>query len=82
MDNTASVMADKSWVYVQKKTFTNWVNDKLKATDCKVEDLQVDLKDGIVLITLMQVLAPGKKMPGRCVCVTKTTRNCMQVCMQ
>ncbi len=67
LDNTASAMADKSWVYVQKKTFTNWVNDKLKATEFRVEDLQVDLQDGIALITLMQVLAPGKKMPGRCV---------------
>ncbi len=60
-----SVMADKSWIYVQKKTFTNWINDKLKATEARVEDLQIDLKDGIALITLMQVLAPGKKMPGK-----------------
>ena len=56
---------DKAWIYVQKKTFTNWVNDKLKATQSQVKDLEYDLKDGVVLITLLQVLVPGKKMPGR-----------------
>lgn len=66
-DSTTNLMANKSWVYVQKKTFTNWVNNKLKDTEVHTKDLHVDLKDGIVLITLMKVLAPGKKMPGRCV---------------
>ena len=59
------LLAGKEWISVQKKTFTNWVNDKLKATDIQLEDLQLDLKDGVALITLLQVLAPGKKMPGR-----------------
>lgn len=58
-------LADKGWVEVQKKTFTNWTNDKLKETERHVDDLQTDLKDGVSLITLLQVLAPGKKMPGR-----------------
>ena len=58
-------LADKEWINVQKKTFTNWVNDKLKATDIQLEDIQIDLKDGVALITLLQILAPGKKMPGR-----------------
>ena len=54
-----------SWVDVQKKTFTNWINDRLKETDRKVEDLETDLEDGVTLIKLLEVLAPGKKMPGR-----------------
>ena len=58
-------IADRGWVEVQKKTFTNWVNDKLKETDRQVEELKDDLKDGVTLISLLQVLAPGKKMPGR-----------------
>ena len=58
-------LADRSWVDVQKKTFTNWVNDKLKETDKHVDELRSDLQDGTSLITLLQVLAPGKKMPGR-----------------
>lgn len=58
-------LADKGWVEVQKKTFTNWINDKLKESDRHVDDLKSDLQDGMSLITLLQVLAPGKKMPGR-----------------
>ena len=54
-----------SWVDVQKKTFTNWINDRLKETDRRVEDLETDLEDGVTLIKLLEVLAPGKKMPGR-----------------
>ena len=58
-------LADKGWVEVQKKTFTNWINDKLKESDKQVDELKEDLKDGLALITLLQVLAPGKKMPGK-----------------
>ena len=58
-------LADKGWVEVQKKTFTNWINDKLKESDKQVEELKEDLKDGLALITLLQILAPGKKMPGK-----------------
>ena len=58
-------LADKTWIEVQKKTFTNWVNDKLKDTDRQVDELKTDLGDGVSLITLLQVLAPGKKMPGK-----------------
>ena len=54
-----------SWVDVQKKTFTNWINDRLKETDRRVEELETDLEDGVTLIKLLEVLAPGKKMPGR-----------------
>ncbi len=53
------------WIDVQKKTFTNWVNDHLKDTGLSVKDLQVDLDSGVVLIKLLEALAPGKKMPGR-----------------
>ncbi len=58
-------LADRGWVEVQKKTFTNWINDKLKDTECHIEELKKDLGDGISLITLLQVLAPEKKMPGK-----------------
>ena len=57
--------AGYSWVDVQKKTFTNWINDRLKETDRRVEELERDLEDGVTLIKLLEVLAPGKKMPGR-----------------
>ena len=58
-------LADRGWIEVQKKTFTNWVNDRLKGSERKVDDLQTDLDDGVTLITLLEALVPGKKMPGR-----------------
>lgn len=53
---------DKQWVEVQKKTFTNWTNDKLKDTDRRVEELEKDFVDGVSLIKLLQVLSHGKKI--------------------
>ena len=63
----ADGLADRSWIDVQKKTFTNWTNNRLKGTDRQVNDLQTDLDDGVILIKLLEALAPKKKMPGKCV---------------
>ena len=52
------------WIDVQKKTFTNWVNEKLKDTPYKVEVLEKDLDDGVTLIKLLEILA-NKKMHKR-----------------
>ena len=60
---TASMADDRQWVKVQKNTFTNWVNDRLKDTAFRVEDLQTDLDDGVMLLKLMQCLVPDKKFP-------------------
>ena len=54
-----------SWIVVQKNTFTNWCNDRLKATGVKISDLEVDLQDGLTLIQLLEVLSKRKKLPGR-----------------
>ena len=57
---------DTSWIGVQKNTFTNWCNDRLKATGVrKVSDLEVDLQDGLTLIQLLEILSHRKKLPGR-----------------
>lgn len=50
---------------VQKITFTNWVNSCLQSTGLRVQDLEKDLDDGLVLLKLLEVLAPGKKLVGR-----------------
>ena len=50
-----------SWLQVQERTFTNWVNDKLCGTDCIVADLSTDLSDGIILPKLLEILS-GKKL--------------------
>jgi hypothetical protein len=53
---------DKAWVQVQKKTFTNWTNDKLKDTDRQIQAIETDFVDGVTLIKLLQVLSHGKKI--------------------
>ena len=49
----------KIWVNVQRKTFTNWVNNKLEGTEFSVEDIQHDFADGRALCALIQQLVPG-----------------------
>lgn len=47
------------------KTFMSWVNLHLQAKGIRIRNLHSDFEDGVVLIRLMECLAPGKKMPGR-----------------
>ncbi|XP_066943554.1 gelation factor-like [Macrobrachium rosenbergii] len=44
------------WVEIQHHTFKNWVNVQLRETGLKVEDLSEDLRDGLALVTLVEVL--------------------------
>ena len=56
-----------SWLQIQERTFTNWVNDKLSLgdTDRIVVDLSTDLSDGIILIKLLEILS-GKSLGKYC----------------
>ncbi|KAL1454878.1 hypothetical protein WDU94_009009 [Cyamophila willieti] len=48
---------------IQKKTFTKWVNKHLKkANNRHVNDLFLDLQDGLNLISLLEVLS-GERLP-------------------
>lgn len=53
----------------QQMTLTNWVNDRLKSPKGnssaapQVTDLRVDLKDGLLLIRLLENLT-GRKIKG------------------
>ncbi|XP_067941733.1 spectrin beta chain-like isoform X2 [Watersipora subatra] len=47
---------------VQKKTFTKWVNSHLARVGFKINDLYMDLRDGKMLIKLLEVLS-GEKLP-------------------
>ena len=62
---SGSPVQEADWVEVQKNTFTNWANEKLKQEGIRVTNLETDLEDGVILIKLLETLAPGKKMPGR-----------------
>ena len=42
---------------VQKKTFCKWVNSHLARVGCRIQDLYVDLRDGLMLIKLLEVLS-------------------------
>lgn len=48
---------------VQKKTFTKWVNSHLARVGFKINDLYMDLRDGKMLIKLLEVLS-GEKLVG------------------
>ncbi|EKV12612.1 Alpha-actinin [Penicillium digitatum] len=54
---------EKQWINVQQKTFTKWLNDKLKARRLSIEDLVTDLSDGVILIHLLEIL--GGESLGR-----------------
>ncbi|XP_040266018.1 spectrin beta chain, non-erythrocytic 2 isoform X3 [Bufo bufo] len=47
---------------VQKKTFTKWVNSHLARVTCRISDLYNDLRDGRMLIRLLEVLS-GEQLP-------------------
>ncbi|XP_063801220.1 spectrin beta chain, non-erythrocytic 2 isoform X2 [Pseudophryne corroboree] len=47
---------------VQKKTFTKWVNSHLARVTCRISDLYSDLRDGRMLIRLLEVLS-GEQLP-------------------
>lgn len=48
---------DQKWVEIQKKTFTRWANTFLKERMMKVDDLEVDLCDGVNLINLLEIIS-------------------------
>uniref|UniRef100_A0A3Q3JTU0 Spectrin beta chain n=1 Tax=Monopterus albus TaxID=43700 RepID=A0A3Q3JTU0_MONAL len=56
---------------VQKKTFTKWVNSHLGRVTCRIGDLYTDLRDGRMLIRLLEVLS-GEQLP-------KPTRGRMRI---
>jgi len=48
---------DRTWVDVQKKTFTRWVNQFLAERRMKIDDLETDLKNGLQLVHLLEVIS-------------------------
>lgn len=54
---------DNAWVRVQAKTFTRWASTALSNRMLKINDILVDLRDGILLAPLIEVLA---RKPLKC----------------
>jgi filamin len=51
---------NKTWVDVQKKTFTRWANQFLAERMLKMNDMQEDLKDGVMICELLEVISSKK----------------------
>ena len=49
---------------IQKNAFCRWANERLKAAQLQINDLETDLSDGVCLIRLVESLA-GVKMKQR-----------------
>ncbi|XP_056020665.1 spectrin beta chain-like isoform X3 [Ostrea edulis] len=47
---------------VQKKTFQKWVNSHLIRMSCRIQDLYIDLRDGKMLMKLLEILS-GERLP-------------------
>ncbi len=50
---------------IQKKTFTKWANSHLVEKKAELEDLFVDLRDGLKLLILLEKLSGDKLV---CLC--------------
>jgi cortexillin 1/2 len=55
---------EKAWVRVQVQLFTLWMDEVLQQRQMHVNDLSVDLKDGIRLINFFELLS-GKQLKER-----------------
>jgi hypothetical protein len=53
-----------NWVRVQKKTFTRWCNTYLLERRSKIEDLSLDLADGLNLIALLEQISSKTVAPS------------------
>eukprot|EP01102_Stenamoeba_stenopodia_P022554 TRINITY_DN945_c0_g1_i1.p1 TRINITY_DN945_c0_g1~~TRINITY_DN945_c0_g1_i1.p1 ORF type:complete len:633 (-),score=208.25 TRINITY_DN945_c0_g1_i1:93-1991(-) len=50
----------EQWERIQTKTFTNWVNSHLIKRGLKIADLGQDLRNGVNLINLLEVISEDK----------------------
>ena len=57
---------DENWKLLQQTTFTKWVNNALrghlKTAKTQIRDLQTDLRDGLVLVELIDSIASPRKV--------------------
>ncbi len=63
--------------HVQKKTFTKWVNSHLVRVNCKIQDLYADMRDGKMLIRLLEVLSGERLVRMIAVCKAHGGGSCL-----
>jgi len=70
---------EPNWVRKQRKTFRKWCNEHLKERDLAIDDFSVDLRDGQLLVHLLEILS-REKLRTR---AFKTGKNMMKMhCIQ
>ncbi|OQS03805.1 alpha-actinin-1, partial [Thraustotheca clavata] len=55
--------SSEGWVDVQKNTFTRWANTHLSRKRMEIHDVYEDLKDGLRLIALLQIVSRQQVAP-------------------
>ena len=55
-------LLDPAWERQQKKTFTAWINSHLRKVDVQIEVLEEDLRDGLKLMLLLEVIS-SERLP-------------------
>jgi len=59
--NSGYLVMDKQWEKIQKKTFSKWVNSHLAKRGQKIEEITTEFKDGLKLISFLEIIS-GKTM--------------------
>lgn len=67
---------------MQKKTFQKWVNSHLVRVNHRIGDLYVDLRDGKMLLKLLEVLSGERLVSSRLDYFTGTTFLPMRVILR
>ncbi|EDV23711.1 uncharacterized protein TRIADDRAFT_37811 [Trichoplax adhaerens] len=57
-----ATLLDPAWERQQRKTFTAWCNSHLRKVDITINEIEQDLRDGLALIKLLEVIA-SEKLP-------------------
>lgn len=56
---------EEEWVRIQADTFKNWINVNVSEVDLAVRDFEEDLRDGTILVALVEILQKRKLRHNR-----------------
>ncbi|XP_041733567.1 alpha-actinin-4 isoform X2 [Coregonus clupeaformis] len=56
------LLLDPAWEKQQRKTFTAWCNSHLRKAGTQIENIEVDFRDGLKLMLLLEVIS-GERLP-------------------
>ena len=61
-DINDKLVLDLAWERQQKKTFTAWCNSHLRKVGVQIKEINVDFRDGLTLLKLLELIS-GEKLP-------------------